>query len=203
MKSQPDISTAPAKESVSIPSSKPSSLGMNVLRILILLAVIAISVYIFMIRDQAAKFAEYGYPGIFLISILANATLLLPAPGVAIVFAMGGVFNPFMVGIVAAAGSTIGELSGYMAGFSGQVLAERTKIYERIEHWMEHYGMLTIFFLAAVPNPFFDLGGMAAGALKMPIHKFLLSCLLGKIIKMWIFAYAGAYSINWLFNLMK
>ncbi len=176
---------------------------MNILRILILLAVIAISVYIFMIRDQAQKFAAYGYPGIFLISILANATLLLPAPGVAIVFAMGGVFNPFMVGIVAGAGSTIGELSGYMAGFSGQVLAERTKIYERIEHWMEHYGMLTIFILAAVPNPFFDLGGMAAGALKMPIHKFLLACLLGKIIKMWIFAYAGAYSINWLFNLMK
>ncbi len=176
---------------------------MNVLRILILLAVIAISVYIFMIRDQAQKFAAYGYPGIFLISVLANATLLLPAPGVAIVFAMGGVFNPFIVGIVAGAGSTVGELSGYMAGFSGQVLAERTKIYERIEHWMEHYGTLTIFILAAIPNPFFDLGGMAAGALKMPIHKFLLSCLVGKIIKMWIFAYAGAYSINWLFNLMK
>ena len=193
----------PVKKPANVPTSKPSNLGTYVLRILILLAVIAISVYIFMIRDQAAKFAQYGYPGIFLISILANATLLLPAPGVAIVFAMGGVFNPFMVGIVAGAGSTIGELSGYMAGFSGQVLAERTKIYERIEHWMEHYGMLTIFILAAIPNPFFDFGGMAAGALKMPIRKFLLSCLLGKIIKMWIFAYAGAYSINWLFNLMK
>ncbi len=176
---------------------------MNVLRILILLVVIAISVYIFTIRDQAQKFAGYGYPGIFLISLLANATLILPAPGVAIVFAMGSVFNPLVVGLVAAAGSTVGELSGYLAGFSGQVLAERTKIYEHIEHWMEHYGMLTIFVLAAVPNPFFDLGGMAAGALKMPIHKFLFSCLLGKIIKMWIFAYAGAYSINWLFNLMK
>jgi membrane protein DedA with SNARE-associated domain len=180
-----------------------SKLGMAVLRILILLVVIAISIYIFMIRDQAQKFAAYGYPGIFLISVLANATLLLPAPGVAIVFAMGGVFNPFLVGLVAGAGSTIGELSGYAAGFSGQVVVERTKLYDRIEHWMEHYGMLTIFILAAIPNPFFDLGGMAAGALKMPIHKFLLSCLLGKIIKMWIFAYAGAYSISWLFNLMK
>ncbi len=186
---------------MSVQTSKPSSLGLNILRILILLAVIAISVYIFMIRNQADKFAAYGYPGIFLISVLANATLLLPAPGVAIVFAMGSVFNPFLVGLVAAAGSTIGELSGYLAGFSGQVIAERTKMYDRIEHWMEHYGMLTIFILAAIPNPFFDLGGMAAGALKMPIHKFLISCLLGKIIKMLIFAYAGAYSITWLINL--
>jgi len=57
--------------------------------------------------------------------------------------------------------------------------------------------------LALIPNPFFDLAGMAAGMLKMPLPKFLIACLLGKIIKMWIFAYAGAYSINWLFNFMK
>lgn len=173
----------------------------NILRALALLAVVAISVYIFSIRDHADQFVAYGYPGIFLISILANATVLLPAPGVAIVFAMGGVFNPFIVGIVAGAGAAIGELSGYAAGFSGQVLAERTKLYDRIEHWMEGYGTLTIFILAAIPNPFFDLAGMAAGALKMPLRKFLSACLVGKIIKMWIFAYAGAYSINWLTNL--
>ena len=170
---------------------------------LVLLIVVGISFYIFEIRAQAAKFAVYGYPGIFLISILANATILLPAPGIAIVFAMGGVFNPFMVGLAAGAGAAIGELSGYMAGFSGQAIAEHTKIYERIQDWMQKYGMLTIFVLAAIPNPFFDLAGMAAGTLKMPLYKFLLACLLGKIIKMWIFAYAGAYSINWLINIMK
>ncbi len=164
---------------------------------------IGISVYIYTIRDQAAKFAAYGYPGIFLISVLANATILIPAPGIAIVFAMGGVFNPLVVGLVAGTGAAIGELSGYMAGFSGQPVAEKTKIYQRIESWMQRYGMLTIFVLAAIPNPFFDLAGMSAGALKMPLYKFLLACLPGKIIKMWIFAYAGAYSINRLINIMK
>jgi membrane protein DedA with SNARE-associated domain len=186
-------------------SAKPKLSGfwLNVLRVLALLAVIGISVYIYSIRDHAEQFAKYGYPGIFLISILANATVLLPAPGVAVVFAMGGVFNPFIVGIVAGIGAAIGELSGYAAGFSGQVVAERTKLYDRIEHWMEHYGTLTIFILAAIPNPFFDLAGMAAGVLKMPIQKFFIACLFGKIIKMWIFAYAGAYSISWLLNIMK
>ena len=182
---------------------KHSNLGLNILRVLVLLIVIGISIYIFMIRDQAAKFAAYGYPGIFLISILANGTILLPAPGIAIVFAMGGVFNPLFVGLTAGAGAAIGELTGYMAGFSGQVVAEKTRIYQTIESWMGRYGMLTIFVLALIPNPFFDLAGMAAGMLKMPLPKFLIACLLGKIIKMWIFAYAGAYSINWLFNFMK
>ncbi len=176
---------------------------INLLRILALVAVIAISVYIFSIRDQADRFVAYGYPGIFIISILANATVLLPAPGVAIVFAMGGVFHPFIVGIVAGAGATIGELSGYMAGFSGQAIIEKAELYNRIKDWTQRYGVWTILVLAAIPNPFFDLAGMAAGALKMPLHKFLASCLIGKIIKMWIFAYAGAYSITWLFNLFK
>jgi uncharacterized membrane protein YdjX (TVP38/TMEM64 family) len=193
----------PPKKFSGVESFFRSTFALNILRVLVLLLVIGISVYIFMIRDQAAKFSEYGYPGIFIISILANATILLPAPGIAIVFAMGGVFNPLIVGLVAGAGAAIGELSGYLAGFSGQGVAEHTKIYERINRWMQRYGMLTIFILAAIPNPFFDLAGMAAGALKMPLYKFLIPCLLGKIIKMWIFAYAGAYSINWLINIMK
>jgi len=190
-------------ESVKDLRLKHSNLGLNILRVIVLLIVIGISVYIFMIRDQAEKYAIYGYPGIFLISILANATILLPAPGFAIIFAMGGVFNPLIVGLVAGAGAAIGELSGYMAGFSGQVVAEKTKVYRRIEGWMQGYGMLTIFILAAIPNPFFDLAGMSAGALKMPLHKFMIACLLGKIVKMWIFAYAGAYSITWLVGIMK
>ena len=190
-------------EAMNQPPEKLSKVWMNFLRVLILLIVIGISVYIFMIRDQAEKFAAYGYPGIFLISILANATIIIPAPGIAIVFAMGVIFNPFIVGLVAGAGAAIGELSGYMAGFSGQMIAEKTKIYQRIETWMDKYGVLTIFVLAAIPNPFFDLAGMSAGALKMPLQKFLVACVLGKIIKMLIFAYAGAYSINWLINILK
>ena len=182
---------------------KKSSLRLNILRILALLAVIGISVYIFTIRDQAERLSAYGYPGIFIISILANATILLPAPGVAVVFAMGSVFNPFFVGVVAGTGAAIGEISAYMAGFSGQGVIENIKLYDRVTSWMQHYGAFTILLLAAIPNPFFDLAGMAAGALKMPVQKFVFWCVIGKIIKMLIFAYTGAYSLNWLSGFMK
>jgi uncharacterized membrane protein YdjX (TVP38/TMEM64 family) len=57
---------------------------------------------------------------------------------------------------------------------------------------------LAIFILAFVPNPLFDLAGMAAGALKLPVWKFLLACSIGKILKMLMFAFAGFYSITWL-----
>ncbi len=101
-------------------------------RILALVLVIAVSVYVFSIRDRAEELAVYGYPGIFLISILANATVLLPAPGVALVFALGGVFPPLGVAFAAGAGAAVGELSGYLAGFSGQPILANAERYQRI-----------------------------------------------------------------------
>jgi uncharacterized membrane protein YdjX (TVP38/TMEM64 family) len=171
-------------------------------RAVALIAVVAITVYVYSIRDQADQLKQYGYPGLFLLSILANATVILPAPGLAITFAAGGVFSPFWVGVVTGAGAALGEMTGYMAGFSGQAVIENRKLYERLESFMKRYGSLTIFVLATVPNPFFDLGGMCAGALKMPVARFLFWCVLGKITKMVVVAFAGAYSIEWLTHLL-
>lgn len=173
---------------------------LALLRIISLLAVIGLSAFIFSIRDQVEEFAVYGYPGIFLVALLANATILLPAPGVAIIFAMGSILHPLGVGLAAGVGGTLGELSGYLAGFSGQAVIERMDIYERIHPFVEKYGTLTILILAAVPNPFFDLAGVAAGITKLPMKNFLLACWIGQTIKMTAFAYAGAASLNWLFS---
>jgi len=172
---------------------------LTIARILALLAVIAISIFVYSIRDRAEEFAVYGYPGIFIIAFLANATVLLPAPGIAVVFAMGAIFNPLMVGLAAGAGGALGELSGYLAGFSGQAVIERADIYERMVIWMKRNGNLTILILAALPNPFFDLTGIAAGALKMPVHRFLFWCFVGVTIKMTFFAFLGSASLTDLF----
>jgi membrane protein DedA with SNARE-associated domain len=179
---------------------RPNNLGIRLLRILSLLVVAGITVYIYSIGNGVDRYAVYGYPGIFLIALLANATLLLPAPGVAIVYAMGCVFNPLGVALAAGTGGALGELSGYLAGFSGQSVMERTKLYERLHPWIQKYGAWAIFLLAAIPNPFFDTAGILAGMMKMPVGRFLLSCCCGQIIKMGIFAYAGYYSVVWLLN---
>ena len=172
---------------------------LTIARVLALVVVIGISVFVYSIRDQVEEFAIYGYPGIFVISFLANATVLLPAPGIAVVFAMGAIFNPILVGIAAGAGGALGELSGYLAGFSGQAVVERTDIYERMVLWMKRNGNLTVLLLAAIPNPFFDLTGIAAGALKMPIPRFLFWCFIGITIKMTVFAFLGSVSLTKIF----
>lgn len=170
---------------------------LTVIRILSFLLVIGITIYIYSLGDEAEKLKSYSYPGIFLLSILANATIIMPAPGIAITFAMGAVFNPVGVALAAGAGATIGELTGYLAGFSGQGIIDDNPTYQRLEGWTKKYGGGAIFILALIPNPLFDLAGVAAGALGMPIHRFLLWALAGKILKMLAFSLAGAGTIDW------
>jgi membrane protein DedA with SNARE-associated domain len=177
---------------------KRASLLTNFLRVLALFAVIGITIYIISIRSHVGEFAAYGYPGIFLVAMLANATVLLPAPGVAIIYALGAVFNPIGVALAAGTGAAIGELSGYLAGFSGQAVIDRGDVYQRIHPWVEKYGGWAILVLSAIPNPFFDIAGIAAGMARMPLRTFLLFTWIGQTIKMLMFALAGKYSINWI-----
>lgn len=182
---------------------KISKKTLNIIRILILVAVIALTVILIINRERIQELQTYGYPGIFLFSILANATILVPVPGVVFTSAMGAVFNPFFVSIAAGAGAALGELSGYLAGFSGQAVVEGSERYQRVVRWMEKYGDITILILAFIPNPLFDLAGIIAGILKMPVWKFLIYCIIGKVLKMMIFAYSGYWVINFIDGLFK
>jgi membrane protein YqaA with SNARE-associated domain len=162
------------------------------LRVLIFILLIGITILLLLHRQAVQQLSLYGYSGIFLLSVLTNATLILPLPGVLITSAMGAVFQPFWVAMAAGAGAALGELTGYLAGYSGQIVIENRQWYRRVMVWMRRYGSLTILILAFIPNPIFDLAGIAAGGLKFPVHRFLFWCLVGKILKMMLFAYSGA-----------
>jgi membrane protein DedA with SNARE-associated domain len=198
--SSPDPQAMPA---VVANARKKTSFFTNALRVLALFTVIAITVFVFSIRNRVQQFAGLGYPGVFLIALLANATVLLPAPGVAIIYAMGAIFNPFGVALAAGTGGALGEVSGYLAGFSGQAVIERMDIYSRIQPWVKRYGGWAILVLSAIPNPFFDVAGIAAGIAKMPLRTFLLFTWIGQLIKMALFALAGHYSIPWITRFIK
>jgi membrane protein YqaA with SNARE-associated domain len=166
---------------------------------------LTISVLIFLYRDRVAEFASYGYLGLFLVSVVGNATILLPVPSLAATFVAGGILNPLLVGVVSGAGMAIGELSGYLAGYGGSAIiaVEDQGRYQRLESWMRRYGALTIFVLSVIPNPLFDLAGIAAGALHYPVWRFLLVCFLGKTVKGLVLAFAGAQSLEWINRFLR
>jgi len=188
-----EILTIITKERLTLSKETANSL----LRISGLALAVGLSVLLYAFRDQAMQLALLGYPGIFLVSMLSSATIAVPMPGLAVVFAMGSVFNPFAIALVAGTGAAIGEMTGYIAGVSGQMIIKRMDTYERVAPYIKRFGPWAMFILATIPNPLFDLAAMAAGALKMSVWRFFLAEWAGQIIKAFVFAYAGSVSLRW------
>ncbi len=161
---------------------------------LLLVAAIIVGIFYFYryYPERVAQLKGYGYLGAFLISLTLNATVILPAGNVLVLSILGATLpSATMVGLAGGAGAAIGEITGYMAGYSGQAMVQRQRMYVRLESWVKKWGAVTIFFLSLVPF-FFDLAGIAAGVLRFPFWKFLLACWLGRTILYIIIALVGA-----------
>lgn len=161
-------------------------------QLLALLFSLAITVAVVIFREKLVALRGYGYLGVFVISVLGNATVLFPVPSLAVTFAGGGVLNPLFVGLVAGVGEPLGELTGYLAGYGGSAVVEEGPRFQRVRSWMEHHGFLTLLVLSAIPNPLFDVAGVTAGVLRFPLAQFLLACWLGKTAKALAVAYLGS-----------
>ena len=171
---------------------KKSWLRARLLPLLTLLLIIGIVVGVFFFYRsnpeifEAESLKGWGYFGAFLSSLVSCATIILPLPGIVVLFTLGAAPNlsPTLVGLAGGVGAAIGELTGYMAGYSGQAVLSgvtRRKAYIRLRGWVEKWGFLTIFLISIVPAVF-DLVGIAAGVLRFPVWKFLIASWLGRTI---------------------
>jgi len=162
-------------------------LKARVIPLLGLLLVIAITVSLFILTqrypEKVKEFESYGYLGVFLISLVSNATVILPVPGILVVFPLVVTYNPVLVGLVGATGGVIGEITGYLAGYSGREMVKTGRMYNRVEGWMKRWGAWAIFIFAVAPFLLFDVAGLVAGALRFPFWKFILVAWVGKSLK--------------------
>lgn len=150
----------------------------------------AFAVAFFYFGADTSNLKSWGYAGVFVINLVGSASILLPSPAVASVLGGGALLSDFLgvpafiwVGLIAGLGEALGEFSGYAAGYGGRIIFERRPEYERVHRWMERHGTASMFLLSLFPNPLFDLAGVAAGAVRMPIRRFFLAVLSGKVIK--------------------
>ena len=127
--------------------------------------------------------SPFGLVVLFGLAAISTATLILPAPGLALTAIAGATGDPIVVGVVAGLGQAVGELTGYAAGWSGRSFLPENAATSRITGWLRRRGALVIFVLAVVPNPVFDLAGVAAGALRMPVRGYVAAVATGKVIK--------------------
>ncbi len=200
----PEMVDSSTPDSAQAEHNQAAEESMNALQILLragalLLAMgITIGLYFWVGQEQIRRFQEWGYFGIFLTSLIGNASIALPIPSLFFTFMGGATFNWVIVGLVSGIGEALGESTGYLAGYGGSAIIENKSMYKRMQHYMEKHGMLTIFVLSVIPNPLIDLAGIAAGASRYGYLKFLSACWMGKTIKTLAFAWAGAHSVNWI-----
>lgn len=144
---------------------------------------------------------DVGYFATFYLNLVGSATIILPLPGVlaACVAAESSLgLNPVLIGLAGAAGSTLGETTAYLAGYAGHNAATNLRWYPRIHALMERHGSITLFVVSVVPTPFFDLAGIAAGALNYPFRKFMIYVFAGKLLRLVLMAYGCRAGIDWL-----
>ena len=151
--------------------------------------VLGMSALFFYCRHRFKRLASLGYLGAFLTGFIGSATVALPTPVFAVVAVVGSILNPFLVGLVTAIGSTIGDLMGYYIGYAGGGKGVDHNDYASVQTFMRNYGFLAIFVVAMTPA--IDLAGIVAGYNNYPIGKFLMATFLGKLIKFLFYAYAG------------
>ena len=120
------------------------------------------------------EFATTAYLVVFVATLISNASIIVPVPiHIAIMITAASQLNPVLVALVASIAGTLGEITGYYAGYLGKkiIVRETTPGYKRVVGWMEQYGPWTIFFLSLQPVLPFDIAGLVAGAFRMPLWK--------------------------------
>jgi len=162
----------------------------------IIATILVFSVAIYFSAALLSDIEAYGYLGVFLICVIASAVLIVPIPAIAVVFGMGAILNPWLVGLMVGLAEPIGELTAYMAGYSGRAAMENRKFYARFMNWMRRRGSVVLFLFAAIPNPFYDLAGAAAGALRYPLWKYLMVLFFAKTAKGLLVALAGYWTLR-------
>jgi len=175
-----------------------TSRGSTILRIVILLVVLVLMALLVIYRDKIdpEQLIALGYPGLFILTFLSNASIFIPVPGWVATSVMAALLDPVLVAIVAGVASALGEFSGYLIGYSGQGVMERSKWYDRIEYYMKRWGGYTVMALGVIPLPLIDVGGIIAGAMKMRPIKFFAWCALGKFIKFFVLAVFGDWFLG-------
>lgn len=139
--------------------------------------------------EAIARFKRYGYPGAFLVSLIGNASVFLFMGTVLpVLVSIGGLIYPAAgvaglvgVGLAGGVGAAIGEIAGYLIGYSGRGIAEKSEKYRRIAGRLRKRGALGVFLLSLVPFVF-DVVAIAAGALRIPLWQFVIACWAGRTI---------------------
>lgn len=179
--------------------------------IIVIVAIVAILaiIYIFISNPQLVYdlVLNYGVVGLFVATVIGNATIMFPVPVDILIFLSAqvdffhlGLLTPLLLGLILGIASTIGESTSYVVGYYGtesleQMNKNEFSMLNEAKKRINKHGGIIVFLGSFTPFPM-DIVGLAAGILKYDYKKFFAFCYLGKALRAVIILYAGYYSIT-------
>lgn len=159
----------------------------------LLITAVNIAAYYLLPDELISGLGSYGHLGAFLSAALANATVLVPVPYYPLLLRLAATLNPWGLAVAAAAGSVLGELVSFYVGRSGRAVVEETRFYTWVHRQLSHpwRAPLALFALSAPPSPFFDVAGLIAGAVGVPLWIFVVATFLGRVVRMLLIVLLG------------
>jgi membrane protein YqaA with SNARE-associated domain len=162
---------------------------------------LAFNIAVYFAPIDYSAFTSFAYVGAFIVTLLANALIVIPIPYVPIVAHIGATAElPWLVVLLGALGSVLGESVAFVAGRAELGLVSEHPIYRRLHRVAERpflAGAL-IFVWATPPNPLFDIGGLAAGAVGVPYRVFFVAVFAARVVRLaaivWLGTALGLFS---------
>jgi membrane protein YqaA with SNARE-associated domain len=169
-----------------------------------LLAVVLLNVgaYALLATESAqraiASVEEWAYAAAFVVSLLTNATLAVPVPYNPIILQlMVAVQYPLLIAVLASAGASLGESTGWWVGSQGRAVLPTRGRSGAAVRWLQRVSahrtgaFWALVGFSAVPNPAFDVAGLVAGAAKVPYLVFIAAAFLGRLVRFSLFVLFG------------
>jgi membrane protein DedA with SNARE-associated domain len=161
-------------------------------------------------QNVTATISSWGYAGIFSLMLLESSSLPIPSE-VILPFAgyliSQGLLNLWITISISTVAGITGSLIDYYIGLKGMNLITRRKILGKLllnegrlqttERWFKKYGALVVFLSRMIPG-FRTLVSFPAGAVKMPLPKFIPYTMAGCLAWNAVLIYIGMYlGVNW------
>lgn len=164
-----------------------------------LLVVVAITVIVFLFRDDIAQFSGLGYPAIFLVCLLLNCGVFGLSPSGLIAVEMSFVFDPVLTAIVAGLGAGLGEATSFYAGMQTDTFV-KSKYLNRFDDFSEIKTGVIAFVTSFISGNLSDAVGIACGRLRKCFVGYLVGATGAKVAKMLLLV-AAAHATSGYFGL--
>ena len=179
-------------------------------------AIVGVCILIINNMDYIMRFQQYGYIGLFVMNIATTFLWPMPPPYLIMAFTLGGLLNPFVVGIVSGSGLCVSGIILYYIGRGGRKFLflpdpssmEEDSLPPKISRFMKRMklpkimkfavrrGAVLVFLMSLLPNPLYTPAMASMGAMRFRLVKFVFASWSGHTIKCVAIAYLGYLGLN-------